>query len=254
AYYKDGDETLTTTAAESSMREPKTIIPAGLRLLRSSRLLSALWACLTQATLQTAFDATLPLFVKETFHWTPVGAGLVFLPLMCPCLLGPLIGHMTDKHGPKWYSTAGFVLACPALVLLRQVRHDNTGQKLLLCVLLTVAGLALTLILVPMMAEITSAVLAKEALYPPGYFGKSGATAQSCSFFNIVWAIGCMTGSLLGGLAMNRVGWENTVLILAGASVVSAVPTALWTESFSSKACDANQHVEGPTNEQMQVD
>lgn len=80
-----------------------------------------------------------PLFVRETFYWTPVGAGLILLPLMCPCLLGPLIRNITDKHGPRWYSTTGFVLACPALVLLRQVRHYDTDQKALLYVLFTVA-------------------------------------------------------------------------------------------------------------------
>ena len=80
-----------------------------------------------------------------------------------------------------------------------------------------------------MMAEITYAVNAKAARHPPGFFGKNGAYAQAYSLFNMAWAGGCLVGPLLAGLVNQRAGWSVTTLILGIVSVVTALPTAVWT-------------------------
>ena len=204
-------------------------LPAVIYLFSSRRVLSALWACLVQASLLTAFDTILPLFVRDTFHWNSTGAGLIFLPLVVSSLIGPVVGWATDKYGPRWFATAGFVTACPFLILLRLVHEDTLHQKVLLCALLALIGLTLTLILTPMMAEITYAVDAKARRHPPGYFGKNGAYAQAYSLFNMAWAGGCLVGPLLAGLVNQHAGWGVTVLSLGILSVVTAIPTAIWT-------------------------
>jgi MFS family permease len=81
-------------------------LPPVLKLLASRRLLSALWAVLIQSSLVTSFDSILPLFTKNTFGWNATGAGLIFLPAVVPTFLGPLIGHLSDKQGPRWYATS----------------------------------------------------------------------------------------------------------------------------------------------------
>ena len=45
----------------------------------------------------TSFDAVLPLYVKATFGWSSTGAGLIFLAVVLPSLLGPLIGWAADR-------------------------------------------------------------------------------------------------------------------------------------------------------------
>ena len=72
--------------------------------------------------------------------------------------LGPIFGYLSDKHGPRWYATAGYVLACPFLILLRLVDENTMSDKILLCALLALIGLSLTIMITPMMAEITYAV------------------------------------------------------------------------------------------------
>ena len=122
-------------------------MPPIIYLLSSRRVLSALWACLVQASLMTAFDTILPLFVRDTFHWNSLGAGLIFLPLVIVSFIGPVVGWASDKYGPRWLATAGFIINMPCLVLLRLVHENTMGQKVLLCALLACIGLTLSLVL-----------------------------------------------------------------------------------------------------------
>ncbi|KAF2770280.1 MFS general substrate transporter [Teratosphaeria nubilosa] len=205
-----------------------TRFPPVIYLLSSRRLLNALWASLMQASLLTAFDSILPLYVRDTFHWTSLGAGLIFLPIVVASFVGPLIGNYSDKLGPRWFATAGFVLSTPFLILLRLVHKNNLSQKVMLCAFLLLIGVGLTLVITPMMAEITYAVDAKARRRHPGFFGRNGAYAQAYSLFNMAWAGGCLVGPLLG-LIRERAGWNVTVLILGILSIVTAIPTVIWT-------------------------
>jgi MFS family permease len=205
-------------------------LPPVISLLKSRRLLCALWLSAMQASLMTSFDATLPLFVANTFGWDSTGAGLIFLPIVIATFVGPVIGWASDRFNiARWLVTSGFVLAVPFLILLRLVDHDSIGQKVLLCALLCMIGLGLTLALTPIMAEIAYVVDAKEKKHPPGFFGKNGAYASAYSLFNMAWAAGCLIGPLLGGLVNSSKGWPTMTLILGCVSAFSAIPAVIWT-------------------------
>lgn len=204
-------------------------LPPVISLLASRRLLSALWCCTAVSTLYTALDATLPIFVKDTFRWNSVGAGLIFLTIFVPCLLSPIIGSLSDKHGPRWFAVAGLVVVSPCLVLLRLVHQDSLSQKVLLCALLAVIGTCLVAVITPVMAEVTYAIEAKTRNRPAGFFGKNGAYAQGYSLFNVAWAGGSMIGPLLGGLVQGAGGWPTSTMILGCIAFITAVPAAIWT-------------------------
>ena len=219
-------------------------LPPVLKLLASRRLLSALWAVLIQSSLLTSFDSVLPLFTKNTFGWNATGAGLIFLPIVIPTFAGPLIGHLSDKQGPRLYATAGYIGCCPFLIILRLVDHDSLRQKVLLCALLVLIGLFLTLALTPIMAEVTYAVMDKESRRPKGYYGKNGAYAQAYSLFNMAWAAGCMVGPLLAGLVVNSKGWPTATLILGCVSIFTALPVVVWTGGSWRKSKGRNMQAE----------
>jgi MFS family permease len=135
---------------------------------------------------------------------------------------------LADHYGPRWLATAGFVLACPCLVLLRLVDHDSKQQIILFCVLLSFVGLTLTLVLTPLMAEITHIVTDLER-DNPGAFGQTGALAQAYGLFVCSFAGGTVVGPLWAGFVTRKVGWATMWWTLGLLSMLTAIPAVLFT-------------------------
>jgi len=206
----------------------RTKWPPVLTLLKSRRLLTALWGWIVQGSQMTAFDSVIPLYVQRTFGWNSTGAGLIFLAIMIPGFAAPLVGWASDKYGPRWLTVTGFMLAVPFWVLLRLVTHDSLGQKVLLCALLFLIGITLTLVNAPLMAEITYVVEAKER-EDPGRFGPSGAYAQAYGLFVTAFAAGSLIGPLWSGYVVESAGWGTMAWSLGLFGVSGAIPCLIWT-------------------------
>ncbi len=200
-------------------------------LLSSRRLLSALYCALVQSALMTAWDAVLPLRVSKLFGWHSLGAGLIFLPLVLPSFIAPLVGTFSDKYGARLPTTIGFVLSTPFLILLRIVDHGGKKQVVILCVLLALLGTALTIVMTPLLAEITYILNAKER-HHPGLFGEKGAYAQAYGLFNCAFAGGMLVGPLWAGFVVEKSDWGIMSLSLGLLAVVSAVPALLFTNGW----------------------
>lgn len=115
-------------------------LPPVITLLGSPRVGAAIYGIFVNVSILATFDSVLALFVKETFHWTSLAAGLIFLCLAIPGLSGPLVGKLSDRFGPRWIAVSGCTLTAVPLILLRLVENDSTEQKVLLCVLLSLCG------------------------------------------------------------------------------------------------------------------
>ncbi|CZR53304.1 related to vesicular amine transporter [Phialocephala subalpina] len=218
-------ETIPGTAADPRIRSKW---PPVFTLLKSRRLLTALWGCIVQGSQMTAFDSVIPLYVQRTFHWNSIGAGLIFLAVFIPGFLAPLVGWAADKYGPRWPTVIGFTMTIPFWVLLRLVTHDSLGQKVLLCALLALIGICLTLTNPPLMAEITYVVEAKER-QEPGRFGKNGAYAQAYGLFITAFAAGTLIGPVWSGYVEQAAGWGTMSWSLGLFSIAGAVPCFIWT-------------------------
>ncbi|KAL8699019.1 MAG: hypothetical protein Q9201_006242 [Fulgogasparrea decipioides] len=203
-------------------------------LLSSRRLLSALYCALVQSALLAAWDAVLPLRVSHLFNWQSLGAGLIFLPLVLPSFVAPLIGAFADKYGSRLPTAIGFLLATPFLISLRIVVGGGKEQVIILCVLLALLGIALTIVMTPLLAEITYILDAKEK-HHPGLFGEKGAYAQAYGLFNCAFAGGMLVGPLWAGSVVDKAGWGTMCLSLGILSAVSAVPAFLFTNGWIGK-------------------
>ena len=212
-------------------------VPSIFRLLASHRLLAALWAVFVEATFFTSFDTVLPLYTHQIFHWNSIGGGLAFLPLLIPAFAGPLMGMICDRFGARWPTVAGFLLTLPCFVLLRFVTHDTLEQKVLLCALLALAGVALTLAFTPLMTEIAHVVNEQEGLNP-GVYGRRGGHAQAYALFNMAWAAGTLVGPIWSGYVKQSAGWDTMAWSLGTLGAVTAVPTALWMSSSNTTKSD----------------
>ncbi|GMF70106.1 unnamed protein product [Aspergillus oryzae] len=106
------------------------------------------------ATLISAFDATLPLHLRDTFHWNTLSVGMIFLSLQVPSMcLGPLVGWLRDRAGARWPVTIGWALSAPLLWLLGVpgekmfpwASPETNGEAIFITGLVTI-GIVFTLI------------------------------------------------------------------------------------------------------------
>lgn len=118
----------------------KPLTPPMLLLLKSPRVLAGVYGVFTQFGMLASFDAFLPLFVEGRFGWGSLGAGLIFLNIAIPALLGPVAGKISDRYGPRRVALIGCIFTAPPLFLLRLVDENTKQQIILLCALLVLAG------------------------------------------------------------------------------------------------------------------
>lgn len=221
----DSDPEVTGTTQPDS--ETGKVLSPMLILLKSHRMQAVFFACTICALIFSAFDTTLPLFVEQTFHWTSLGAGLIFLAPIVPSFFQPLYGHVVDKYGARWPAGIGLLIAVPPAVCLRFVIHNTIQQKVLLCALLTIIGFGTAVTLAATMAEFTYIAAEKERRQP-GSMGKGGAYAQSYSLFNVSWAFGSLVGAFWGGGIRQAAGFGTLGWSLGLLCGVFCVPTVLF--------------------------
>ena len=222
------------TAARPHGFNRKRKLPSMLILLKSRRILAAFWGSLATSITMTALDTTIPLYVNQIFGWNSLGAGLVFISLLAPNFAGPLIGHWTDKYGPRWIVAGGLLFSIPFWVLLRLVDHDGIRQKVLLCALLVLLGMASAFVLTPLMSEFSKVCDAKERQQPDLFAGKS-AYAQSFGIFNVAWAAGSLIGPLAAAGVIEAAGWKTMTWSMALFSAAGVLPALLYSGGMITK-------------------
>ena len=174
----------------------------------------------------SAFDSVIPLYVQKVFHWNSVGGGLIFLAVVVPNFAAPAVGWISDNYGSRWLAVGGFVFAIPFWVLLRLVTHDSLNQKVLFAALLVLIGIALTLVMPPLMAEITYVLEAKEKKNP-GRFGPT-AYASGYGLFVASFAAGTLIGPIWAGYVNEAAGWGTMSWTLGLFSIAGAIPCLIF--------------------------
>lgn len=244
-------------ANHKGSRDREFQMPTTIILLKSPRLLTAIYGVFVQVAMLSSFDTILPLFVKQTFGWNSFQAGMIFLTVAIPALAGPLAGRLSDRYGPRWIAISGFLLTAPTLVLLRLVNKHDITHVLLLCGLLILIGqycripsssfryvfsrfslsvsryiayfdfpspgATLTLIISPLAAELSFVVEEMEQ-QNSSIFGRSGAYGQAFALFNCAMASATIFGPLWAGFIATKFGWNVVTWTLAILCASGAVP------------------------------
>lgn len=194
-------------------------------LLKSFRLIVALWGNVIVALVWTSFDSVLPLFVQETFGWQQTGQGLIFLTLLTPHFLAPLAGAVVDKfpRSSRYMTGVSFLIFLPAAVLLRFVTENSMEHKVLLCALLTIIGLCVAVSLPALDVEVFNSVEAKEAEDPQA-FGSGGVMALAFGLTNLGFATGSLIGPFFAGYIRQQAGWATMSWALGLVVGTSAIP------------------------------
>lgn len=114
--------------------------PTATILLRSPRVLAAMYGTLLQVSLLTSFDGVLPLFVHRTFNWDSSASGAIFIALALPSVFGGVAGTLSDRFGARVVSLVGFIFSSIMIAPMCLVNHNSVQQVVLLCALLVLTG------------------------------------------------------------------------------------------------------------------
>ncbi|TGJ84891.1 hypothetical protein E0Z10_g3863 [Xylaria hypoxylon] len=198
-----------------------------ITLLKSPRLLAALYGILVESGILIGFDAVLALFARRLFGWNSTAVAVLFLAIFIPGLIAPLAGWLSDKYGAKWSSFAGFVATIPVLISLRFVTENTIQHKVLLASLLALGGFTLPFAITPLMAEISYVIQAKEA-ENPGIFGEKGVYGLAYGLFNMAFALGGIIGPIWAGYVVESAGWGTLTWNFGLWSASAAAVVFFW--------------------------
>lgn len=194
-----------------------------LYCLKDPRLLTALLLAFNQATLLSAFDATIPTEAEELYDFDSLKSGVLFIALVLPyLLLGPVAGWLVDRFGPKPAAVLGFGYLVPVLILLRLARPGGTSQIVVYCVLLALNGIGLAVIGSPSIVE-ASTVVQRYAKANPNFFGEQGPYAQLYGINSMVFSLGLTLGPLVSGGLKDKIGYGNMNIVIAMLCLVTAI-------------------------------
>lgn len=197
----------------------------------------------------SSFDAVLALFVKRTFLWSSTGAGLIFLAITVPLILGAFIGGLSDRYGTRAVAIFCFAVTVPSLALLGVVTNGSVPDQAALVILLVAngkftitlkvpfcelrmlisfLGVGLNFILAPLAADMFDEV---EVLVTvnPNSFGTKGAFAQAYSLFDAALGLATVVGPGLSGALYTGANWQIMAGTLALLCAVGGVPVWRFT-------------------------
>lgn len=206
----------------------KIPIPAYLALMGNTRILNSFFLSIILAWLMTAFESILTLHVESIFDFSSLQAGLIFIAFAGPSFFEPVIGHLSDKVGPRFIVFSGLLLATPALILMRIPSQNTPGHIAGLSVLLVAVGLCISAILAPVTGEFSNAVSKFEAKNP-GSLGRGKGFGQVYGLFNIAYSLGSLIGPFQAGGIVASKGWNTAVLSLGIVTFITAFITLPFT-------------------------
>ncbi|KAK8006871.1 hypothetical protein PG989_000861 [Apiospora arundinis] len=196
-------------------------------LVKSRRLLVNLTCALVQAVTMSAFEATLPIHLQETSGFDTLITALIFIPLMVPAFFSPIIGVLCERLGNRPIAATGYIICGVMLVLLRFHDRHDTLHEVAGAVDLSFIGVAMCMIMTPVLSDIFGSVEELEE-ETPGRFGPYGAFAQAYGLFEFSYSAGVLIGPLLAAWLKTQFACSKAVSRLAS-GVVAALSSILPT-------------------------
>ncbi|OQD79855.1 hypothetical protein PENANT_c043G03981 [Penicillium antarcticum] len=210
-------ETESTSLLESSRRSHDATTTLGFYgiLLSSGRVVTALLVSVSIVSLNTGFDATLPLHIRHAFGWGTSATGLLFFCLSIPAVvLTPIAGWLRDRIGTRIPATIAFLVQAVVMALHGIAGTDyfawssaETGGRVFFRASILAIGMLQPFILGVAPIELTAFVKEKQEL-TPGIFGPRGGLSRTFSMTEVAATLGMIIGPVLSGSLTELVGYS----------------------------------------------
>ncbi|KAJ5400078.1 hypothetical protein N7465_010567 [Penicillium sp. CMV-2018d] len=199
----------------------KTGIQFYLCLCSNGRFIGGVVSYFCFAVLTASFDTTLPLHVRDAFHWGSLPAGLLFAAFQGPAVFFSIpVGWLKDRVGTRYPTTIGFALLVPLMWLIGVpgdkrfpwASEERIGS-IIYSVAVTSIGIVICLLNGVGMMEATQAVDEIEGKNP-GIFGPNGGYSRAISVSSISWTLGMFVGPILSGYGTEQIGYYGMNCVL----------------------------------------
>ncbi|KAI8139273.1 major facilitator superfamily domain-containing protein [Fennellomyces sp. T-0311] len=191
------------------------------RMLRDSRLLTALLLTFLHGFATGALEPVLPIHLSNEFGYNPSQIGLIYLAQVVPTIFGsPLSGRIYDKYGAKTLCSSSLFISAVALGLMGIPPNTAPGGPIPLIVITSIFGFFVSMIYPPAYPEITGAVKALA--------GSDGneTSAKSYGIANVTYCIGNLAGPLFTGFLYGTIGFF-WLCIMTACIMLASAPFAL---------------------------
>ncbi len=166
----------------------------------------------------------LPLILQQVLHAEPLYVGLLLLPgALLTGLLGPVVGRLYDKIGPRWLIVPGAVAAAGALLLFSQLTVNTQWWQLLIAHLVLSLGLAF--MFTPLFTITLGAL-------PPHLYGHGSATLGTVQQVAGAAGTALFVTVMAGVAAAQPASLGPEASLAAGARAAFLTVGALWVLGF----------------------
>lgn len=200
-------------------------LPSLITLLYRPRFLLAIWGVFIMAVIGDAFKIALPLHASENFGWDVNRVADAYVALAAPAFFGPLFGHLSDRFGRRPVAVIG-MLALGACLLSLRATTDSSDHKLL-WTLLPIIGVAVTVVLEPLTADIAYIVTKEDESRLGSAKYRNGSYGQGYGLFNTAWSAGNTFGPIWAAHMYEKHNWNTLWLFLGTTVAVTTVPVFL---------------------------
>jgi EmrB/QacA subfamily drug resistance transporter len=165
----------------------------------------------------SSWGFTLSLFLQQLAGWSPLQAGMATIPVtIVMFFLSRYAGKFSARWGPRWFMTAGPLIAGASILTLARLPVDVAyAQDLLPALLGFSVGLSLTV------APLTTTVLSDAGPGDAGIAsGVNNAVARIAGLIAVA-VIGVVASG--GGVALTVAGFHNAMLVTAALLVTGGI-------------------------------
>ncbi|CAO3695848.1 unnamed protein product [Umbelopsis ramanniana] len=213
-----------TTPLVSSHAEAKPSIGM-IGLLKNWRIMSCVLCVVISASVFSGIEPALPIYLKEQYGASSSTTGFIFVFMVVPAFLSPVIGYLSDNYGRKAISAAGMITMAVISPVLA-VKYSSVYQ---IIPPLMIFGLSSPMTLTPILPEMG------EVVHDIG----GAAYAQVYALYNMAFSTGMFFGPVAAGFLM-ELGGFFTVMAAFGVALLVCSPImvdwpGLWQRIMSSR-------------------
>ncbi|KAI8968014.1 major facilitator superfamily domain-containing protein [Mycotypha africana] len=207
--HKANDNT-SHTDSKKKTKTPVTMIG----LLRNWRIMSCVLCTIVCSSVFAGIEPALPIHLTKTYDASASVIGLIFVAMVIPAFLAPVIGHLSDKFGRQFISATGMVMMGVSSPLVAV--HFSAIYHIIPPLMLF--GLSSPVTLTPILPEMGETV---------NEMG-GAAYAQVYALYNMAYSIGMFVGPVIAGFIMSASNFKILMLIFGAANIICSPIMMDW--------------------------